>query len=58
MERLFEWDENKAKTILQKHKISFDEAKTIFNDPLLMTFPDDFHSDEEERLNKYRDFDR
>jgi len=50
MELIFEWDENKAKTNLQKHRISFDEAKTIFNDPLLITFPDDFHSDEEERL--------
>ncbi len=50
MELIFEWDENKAKTNLQKHNISFDEAKTIFNDPLLITFPDDFHSDDEERL--------
>ena len=50
MELLFEWDENKAKTNLQKHKVSFDEAKTIFNDPLLITFPDDYHSEEEERL--------
>ncbi len=50
MELLFEWDENKAKTNLQKHKVSFDEAKTIFNDPLLIAFPDDYHSEEEERL--------
>lgn len=50
MELIFEWNENKAKTNFQKHKVSFDEAKTIFNDPLLMTFPDDFHSDEEERF--------
>jgi hypothetical protein len=50
MELTFEWDKNKAKANLRKHKISFDEAKTIFNDPLTITFRDDFHSDEEDRL--------
>jgi len=50
MELIFEWDEAKAETNLQKHKVSFDEAKNIFNDPLLITFPDDFNSDEEERF--------
>ena len=50
MELIFEWDKNKAKANLRKHKISFDEAKTVFNDPLAITFPDDFHSDEEDRL--------
>ncbi|HEX8566148.1 MAG TPA: BrnT family toxin [Pyrinomonadaceae bacterium] len=50
MELIFEWDKNKAKANLRKHKISFDEAKTVFNDPLTVTFPDDFHSDEEDRL--------
>ena len=50
MELIFEWDEDKARNNLQKHKVSFGEAKTIFNDPLLITFPDDFHSDEEERF--------
>ena len=30
----FEWDKNKAKVNLQKHKISFSEASTIFGDPL------------------------
>jgi uncharacterized protein len=49
MELIFEWDENKAKKNLRKHKISFEEAKTVFNDPLLITFPDEYHSDEEER---------
>jgi len=50
MELLFEWDEDKAKGNLQKHKISFDEAKTIFNDPALLTFPDQVHSDREDRF--------
>lgn len=41
MKLIFEWDENKAKANLQNHKIHFDEVKTIFNDPLLLTFPDE-----------------
>jgi uncharacterized DUF497 family protein len=49
MELLFEWDENKARENLKKHKVSFEEAKTVFNDPLLITFPDEEHSENEER---------
>ncbi|MCX5859746.1 MAG: BrnT family toxin, partial [Proteobacteria bacterium] len=30
----FEWDEKKAKRNLLKHGVSFEEAKTVFNDPL------------------------
>lgn len=46
----FEWDENKATTNLAKHKISFDEGRTIFTDPFLFTLPDDEHSDNEDRF--------
>ena len=35
---------------MRKHKISFDEAKLVFNDPLLVTFADDFHFNSEDRL--------
>jgi uncharacterized DUF497 family protein len=49
MSLTFEWDEEKAKTNLGKHKVSFEEAKTVFNDPFLMTFPDPAHSDGEQR---------
>jgi len=49
MELLFEWDENKARENLKKHKVSFEEAKTVFNDPLLITFPDEEHSEAEDR---------
>lgn len=35
---------------MNKHGISFEEAKTVFNDPLLLTYPDDFHSRTEERF--------
>lgn len=45
----FEWDGNKAFSNLSKHGVSFDEAKTIFNDPLYVDFYDPDHSDDEER---------
>ena len=45
----FEWDKDKAKTNIRKHKVTFEEAKTVFNDPFLLTFPDLDHSDNEER---------
>lgn len=45
----FEWDTNKAAANLSKHGISFEEAKTIFGDPLYIDFYDPDHSDEEER---------
>ena len=50
MKVIFEWDGNKARSNLEKHGISFDEARTIFADPLLITFVDEFHSDKEERF--------
>lgn len=50
MKTIFEWDENKANANLEKHKISFDEARTIFLDPFLITFADELHSDNEERF--------
>jgi uncharacterized protein len=50
MKLIFEWDANKARSNLNKHKVSFEEAKTLFNDPFLITFPDDYHSEYEERF--------
>ena len=49
MKLVFEWDEVKANANYKKHKISFDEGKTIFSDPFLFTFPDKGHSEDEER---------
>ena len=49
MKLTFRWDNQKAQSNFHKHHISFDEAKTIFNDPLLVTYPDEFHSENEER---------
>ena len=45
----FEWDENKANENLKKHGVSFDEAKTVFNDPFSVTIDDPDHSIEENR---------
>ena len=46
---LFEWDEVKARENLKKHKVPYDEGKTIFNDPFLLTYPDIDSSETEER---------
>ena len=45
----FEWDENKALKNLSKHRVSFEEAKTVFNDPLYIDFYDPDHSEDEKR---------
>lgn len=49
MEFIFEWNDIKSKQNLKKHKISFEEAKTVFNDPMSITFLDEHHSAIEER---------
>src|SRR6516162_1586612 len=46
----FEWDEDKAKGNLKKHGVSFEEASSIFGDPLALTIPDPLHSEEEDRF--------
>jgi len=45
----FEWDPEKAKRNLKKHAVSFDEAVTVFYDPLSATFDDPDHSLIEQR---------
>jgi uncharacterized protein len=45
----FDWDENKAVSNLSKHGVSFEEAKTVFDDPLYVDFYDPAHSEEEDR---------
>ena len=45
----FEWDANKAALNSQKHRITFDEASTVFADPLAAIFDDEWHSVEEDR---------
>jgi len=43
------WDPVKAALNLGKHGVDFEEAATVFRDPLLLVQPDVDHSDEEER---------
>ncbi len=47
---IFEWDENKNSINKKKHKISFEEAKTVFYDPEALLIDDPEHSSEEERF--------
>ena len=49
MEIEFEWDSEKAKNNLRRHKVSFQEAATIFYDPFVATRFDPDHSEDEER---------
>ncbi len=46
---VYEWDAGKAAANQRKHGISFDEATTVFLDPLALTFPDPDHEPEEHR---------
>jgi uncharacterized DUF497 family protein len=46
----FEWDPRKAATNLAKHGVSFEEASTVFGDPLAVTIPDPLHSAGEARF--------
>ncbi|MGH9363163.1 MAG: BrnT family toxin [Thermoanaerobaculia bacterium] len=46
----FEWDGDKAVSNLTKHEVSFDEAVTVFYDPLAATFDDPDESHGEPRL--------
>ena len=45
----FEWDTNKATVNLSKHSVSFDEAKTVFQDPFYIVFDDPDHSFQKDR---------
>ncbi len=45
----FEWDSAKAAGNQRKHGISFDLAATVFNDPFMLSIPDEEHSKTEER---------
>jgi uncharacterized DUF497 family protein len=45
----FEWHPGKARKNLSKHGVSFDEAATVFGDPLAVTIKDPDHSQQEER---------
>jgi len=50
MDLAFEWDPSKAAANVRKHGVTFDEASTVFGDPLASVFADPDHSLAEERL--------
>ncbi len=45
----FEWDVSKAAINSAKHNVSFEEAKTVFNNSLAVIFADEAHSKDESR---------
>ena len=49
MSLVFEWDREKARRNRERHGVSFDEALTVFADPLGRIFDDPAHSAEEPR---------
>ena len=49
MRYIFEWDPQKAKENLRKHRISFERAATVFRDPQALSIFDVAHSQDEDR---------
>ncbi len=49
MQPQYEWGEDKARINLRKHQVSFQEAATVFNDPLIATQLDPAHTYDEQR---------
>lgn len=49
MQLIFEWDPEKATSNLKKHGVSFEEAGTVFGDPLARLIDDPEHSQAEPR---------
>lgn len=46
----FEWDNNKNEINKKKHKVSFEEARTVFYDPEALVIDDPEHSEQEDRF--------
>lgn len=46
----FVWDPEKAEANRKKHRVTFDEASTVFADPLSLAIPDPDHSEREDRM--------
>ncbi|MCL2055411.1 MAG: BrnT family toxin [Oscillospiraceae bacterium] len=47
---IFEWDENKNLSNYEKHKVTFEDAATVFEDSFALYFYDDIHSINEDRF--------
>jgi uncharacterized DUF497 family protein len=50
MSEIFEWDETKNQSNIEKHSVSFEYAKQAFYVPNRLTLYDDMHSENEERF--------
>jgi hypothetical protein len=50
MSQVFEWDGSKAERNAAKHRVRFEEAATIFTDPMSLTIDDPVHSQGERRF--------
>ena len=50
MEPTFEWHDEKAAANLEKHGVSFEEAQTVFYNPIAFVTCDPNHSEDEQRL--------
>ena len=50
MDYEYAWDNRKAQANLQKHKVTFEEASSVFSDPLAVTYSDGMHSLNEARF--------
>jgi uncharacterized DUF497 family protein len=46
----FDWDPKKAAANLRKHKVSFEDAQSVFSDDRALLIDDPDHSDDEERF--------
>jgi len=46
----FQWDPAKARNNRRKHRVAFEEAASVFGDPLAVTYPDPDHSISEQRF--------
>ena len=46
---IYEWDPKKARRNLRDHGVAFEEAATVFRDPLAVTYSDPDHSHDEDR---------
>jgi hypothetical protein len=49
VELKFEWDDRKAESNRNKHRVCFEDATTVFNDPFAYIFDDEWHSVDEQR---------
>jgi len=45
----FEWDPDKSRRNRHKHRVTFEEAATVFGDPLALIFDEEVHSTDEQR---------